>query len=249
MNKTFKEVRNILNQFNSESVEEFLCNDRISHELNEDVNKCLSKALSNWLFDQAGHTIVPNMPAIGLRIVSSDEKCSASSTSCFLNNKSRLNDPQFFVSVSPFFRIKKPPSEDIIFANNIHPVDINHLKMSRNLNKIRLEKNCKIELAFEEENVGPIKANYHVNNSDKKLRFFDWLKEYLNEEESRFCTSIYDKKKCRLSIYCPSNLSLKVKTLASDIFDKLKRGFIDHEHKKPFSISNGSFFVFLKNGY
>ena len=156
------------------------------------------------MFEQAGHTIVPNMPAIGLRIISSDEKCNASSTSCFFNNKSTLNENQFFVSVSPFFRIKKPPSEDLIFANNIHPVDINHLKMSRNSKRVCISKNSKIELAFKKENVGPIMANYKINNSEKKLRFHDWLKEYF-DEESRFCPSIYNKKNCQLSIIGMSN--------------------------------------------
>lgn len=156
INKTFKEVENSLNAFRNK--ENFFQHNRNCHEQNEDVNKCLSKALSNWMFEQAGQTIVPNMPAIGLRIISSDEKCIASSTSCFINKKSQSNECEFFVSISPFFRIKKKknPNEELIFASNIHPVDLGHLQNSLNPKSIYVKINDNIELAFNEKNVGPI---------------------------------------------------------------------------------------------
>ena len=247
IHSTIKEVENILDKFKgfSDAKYFFLSHDCIPHGKNEKVEQCLSKGLSNWMQDQAVQTIVPSMPAIGLRIVSHNEKCFGNSTSSIINKITRKGESEFFIAVSPFFRIKKPPKKDIILASNFHPVELNYLVKSRNKHK---QTYFDFQLALSEENVGPYLTKFKIGN-ENLLNNRDWLAEFMNEDDSRFCSSIYDKKNSKILIYCPSKLCSKVKQIGFEKIKNARNELMESEDIKPFKVSNNSFFAFFKNGF
>lgn len=242
-----------------------------SHVEGEKEQECLSKALSNWLYEQSFMTIIPKMPQKGIRIISSNEKGVISTTSCILNKVNNNENCMLYVSISPFFRLARGDKNDLIIAQNSHSIDMNHLKRCRNKKWI---KNKQIDLnigeVHSEKNVGPYFAFSIDDNTGKYPKNIEYLSEYINSPYSKFISTLYLKNEALINVYAPNLLQdlnknengsnfkkssdlgpgkSDVKSTAIQLFKNLKSKLANEESKEPIFFCKGTFFVILRNGF
>lgn len=249
---TILEVQFNLENFKNSSKFEKLKQSINHHKDNECLDSCLSKALSDWFFDQAGHTLVPGIPVIGMRVISSNEVGSINSKSCMINESNKSNEIIYFISLSPFFRISKPGQPDFITANNLHPIKLRHLKHCRNSSWVN-ENSLDISIVkvFSQDNVGPQVANMKEEKSGIELKKRNWFSGliYPYSPFVSFCNSIYDKNNCSIDLYAPLCLKEKLSNIASNVFGKILENLNNKVYEKPFYIFKESTIAKIKNGF